>query len=434
MIVLPARAIFSMITALLLTELVAISCAQKFENATSTGDPLAGAWIGAAQFDSREVPLRLEITRSGDQVRGALVNERERSPASSGSFTNGHLILHFDYYANTLDATVKDGTLTGTFSGRGRCIPVRAELNGKLLAADANPPRIAGLWEIAVGNGAKGEHSWKLRVRQTGPTVDAVIERIDGDTGNLYGIWRDGAFVVSHFTAAGPNSAVLRPQTDGTLQVETSAHGGGVQRFTAHRVSAVRTVALESADDPLHHTSLKNPDAPLAFRFPNLSGRLISSTDTEFAHKVVIVGIGGSWCPNCQDEAPFLEKLYRKYRDRGLEVVGLSFEEPSQLQNPVRLKAVIQRYGITYPVLLAGTPDELNDKIPGVTNLNCWPTTFFVGRDGLVKAIHTGYAGPATGNDNHQLENEMTVEVEHLLAGKVSTPGRRRSDQEGRRP
>jgi thiol-disulfide isomerase/thioredoxin len=158
---------------------------------------------------------------------------------------------------------------------------------------------------------------------------------------------------------------------------------------------------------------------------------LVSNTDPEFTHKAVIVGIGGSWCPNCQDEAPFLEKLYRKYHERGLEVVELSFEESSQLQNPVRLKAVIRRYGITYPVLVAGTPDELNDKIPGVTNLNCWPTTFFVGRDGLVKVIHTGYAGPATGSDNHQLENEMTAEVEHLLAGKPSSPGRK-SDQVAR--
>ncbi len=433
MIVVGARAIFSkIVTALLLTELAAISGAQETRNATSMGGSPAGTWIGAAQFNSREVPLRLEITGNGDQVRGALVNEKERSSASSGSFTNGHLILHFDYYANTLDATIKDGTLTGTFSGRGRSIPVRAELNGKLPAADANPPRIAGLWKIAVENGAKGEHSWSLQVRQTGPNVDTVIERIDGDTGNLYGIWRGGAFAVSHFTAAGPNLAVLRPQMDGSLQVETSAHGGGVQSFTAHRVSAVRTVALESPDDPSHHTSLKNPDAPLAFRFPNLSGKLISSTDAEFTHKAVIVGIGGSWCPNCQDEAPFLEKLYRKYRDRGLEVVELSFEEPSQLQNPVRLKAVIQRYGITYPVLVAGTPDELNDKIPGVTNLNCWPTTFFVGTDGLVKAIHTGYAGPATGRDNHRLENDMTVEVEHLLAGKVSSQGPR-SGQVARR-
>jgi hypothetical protein len=49
-----------------------------------------------------------------------------------------------------------------------------------------------------------------------------------------------------------------------------------------------------------------------------------------------------------------------------------------------------------------------------------------------VKAIHTGYAGPARGSDNHQLENEMTAEVKHLLAGKASSAGRN-SDQLARR-
>jgi thiol-disulfide isomerase/thioredoxin len=259
-----------------------------------------------------------------------------------------------------------------------------------------------------------------LRVQQAGPNIDAVIERIDGDTGNLYGVWRDGAFVVSHFTAAGPNFAVLRPQPDGTLQVETAAHGGAEQTFAAHHASPIRTVALQSVDDPLHHTSLKNPDEPLTFRFPDLSGKLVSNTDPEFERKALIVGIGGSWCPNCQDEAPFLEKLYRKYHSEGLEIVELSFEESSQLQNPVRLKAVLQRYGITYPVLIAGTPDQLSEKFPRVTHLDCWPTTFFVGRDGLVKAIHTGYAGPATDKDNRDLESEMTSQVERLLATKPS--------------
>jgi thiol-disulfide isomerase/thioredoxin len=179
-------------------------------------------------------------------------------------------------------------------------------------------------------------------------------------------------------------------------------------------------VALETLDDPLHHTSLENPNEPLVFRFPDLNGRLVSNTDPEFAHKVLIVGVGGSWCPNCQDEAPFLEALYRRYHSHGLEIVELSFEEASQLQNPTRLRAVIARYGITYPVLIAGTPDQLNEKIAHVGNLNCWPTTFFVGRDGLVKAIHTGYAGPATAGDNHDLEKETTTLVERLLAGKES--------------
>jgi thiol-disulfide isomerase/thioredoxin len=419
-----ARTIFPLaFGAILLT----ISTGQvPAQGAASKGtDPSspAGVWIGAAQVNGRDVPFHLEISGSADDVRAALINGKERSPASSGSYSDGHLVLQFDYYANTLDATLQDGTLKGTFSGRGRSIPITAQLNGKLPAGDPNPPRIGGVWQVAVDNGAKGERTWKLRVRQTGATIDAVIERIDGDTGNLYGVWSNGAFTVSHFTAAGPNWAVLRPQPDGTtLQVETSAHAGAVQTFAAQRISPIRKVSLESADDPLHHTTLKHPDEPLVFRFPDLNGKLVSSADPEFAHKALIVGIGGSWCPNCQDEAPFLEQLYRKYHSRGLEIVELSFEEASQLQNPVRLRAVIQRYGITYPVLVAGTPDQLNEKFPDVANLNCWPTTFFIAKDGLVKSIHTGYAGPATAGDNHELETEMTAEVERLLGDKTPTP------------
>jgi thiol-disulfide isomerase/thioredoxin len=130
----------------------------------------------------------------------------------------------------------------------------------------------------------------------------------------------------------------------------------------------------------------------------------------------VIASIGGNWCPNCQEEAPFFEELYRKYHGRGLEIFDLSFEEEAQLQNPVRLRAVIQRYGITYPVLVAGTPEQLNEKIQHVANLNCWPTMFFVGRDGLARATHTGYAGEATGDDGRKLQNEITAKVESLLA------------------
>jgi thiol-disulfide isomerase/thioredoxin len=388
-------------------------------NATPGGSP-AGIWIGATQINTNAIPFRLEIMGTGDRVQGALINGKERSLSSSGSYAEGHLLLHFDYYANTIDAAIHDGSLRGTFSGRNRTVPITAQLNGKLPLADANPPHIAGVWEVSVNSGAKGELTWKLRVKQTGPYVDAVIERIDGDTGHLYGVWRDGAFVVSHFTAAGPNFAVLRPQPDGTLQLETAAHGGAEQTFPAHRASPLRTVALHSVDDPLHHTSLKNPDEPLTFSFPDLSGKLVSNTDPEFEHKALIVGIGGSWCPNCQDEAPFLEKLYRKYHSEGLEIVELSFEESSQLQNPVRLRAVIQRYGITYRVLIAGTPDQLSEKFPHVANLDCWPTTFFVDKDGLVKAIHTGYAGPATDSDNRDLESEITGQVKRLLASKPS--------------
>ena len=117
-------------------------------------------------------------------------------------------------------------------------------------------------------------------------------------------------------------------------------------------------------------------------------------------------------------------QLYQKYHDRGLEIVELSFEEAPQLANPTRLRAVIRKFGINYTVLLAGTRDQLNEKIRGVDNLNCWPTTFFVGKDGLVKAIHTGYSGPATGKDNEALEHDNTALVEKLLAARPAGAGK----------
>jgi thiol-disulfide isomerase/thioredoxin len=379
---------------------------------------VAGKWIGTADYNNQKVPFRLDISGDGDHVQGALVNGvngKEKSVSTSGSYSDGHLVLHFDYYANAIDAKVKDGVLTGTFAGHSKSIPLTAQLNGTLPASSPHPPRIDGSWEIAVKS-PKGESAWELHVKQSGADVNAVIQRIDGDTGNLYGEWRDGQFVVTHFTADGPSYAALRPQPDGTLQVTTFSHGVA-QDHAARRPQAARAAGLSGPDDPRTHTTLKDPRRPLAFSANNLSGKPVSSTDKEFKGKVVIVSIGGSWCPNCHDEAPFLEELYRKYHDRGLDIVELSFEEESQLANPVRLRAFIQRYGITYQVLLAGTPEQLNDKLPQAKGLDSWPTTFFIGRDGLVKAIHTGYSGPATGTGNADLRKEENALVLRLLSG-----------------
>jgi thiol-disulfide isomerase/thioredoxin len=376
---------------------------------------LSGNWYGSATFNGEQVPLRIELRGDGKHLGGALINGAERSPASAGDYHAGHLILHFDYYANTLDATVTHGKMTGTYSNASRSIPFTAQRGASPAPPSSNPPRIAGKWEVEVKSG-KGESAWELRVRQSGASVTAVIQRIDGDTGNLYGTWRDGQYAVSHFTAAGPSITLLRPQTDGTLQVVTFAHGGEKQVWPARRPEAARTQGLSGPDDPLQHTQMKDPKKPLLFSAKDLNGKLVSSRDAQFKGKVVIVSIGGSWCPNCHDEAPFLEELYSKYQGQGLQIVELSFEEQDQLANPQRLKAMIRKYGITYPVLLAGTQEQLAETFPQVSGLDCWPTTFFVGRDGLVEVIHAGFSGPATQAANTDLRRNMNELVVKLLS------------------
>ena len=85
-----------------------------------------------------------------------------------------------------------------------------------------------------------------------------------------------------------------------------------------------RAASLPGMTDPTQQTTVKDPSARFAFSFPDLNGKVVSNTDPQFDGKVVIVAIGGSWCPNCHDEAPLLESLYKQFHSQGLEGVNLS--------------------------------------------------------------------------------------------------------------
>jgi thiol-disulfide isomerase/thioredoxin len=363
-----------------------------------------------------EIPFRFELSGSGPNVKGSFFNGDDKTTSTSGSLENGRLTLNFDELGTKLEATLKDGRLEGQYSRgtRGAPYPFAAKRFTPVTAGDTNVPSIAGLWNVQVGKSSKGEAAWQLIVRQAGAEVSAVILRIDGDTGTLTGTFRDGKFALSHFSGARPLRLELTPATDGTLAVVQNTD----KPLTALRAEQADAKGLPKPSDPTRFTSVKDPTEPFRFSFPDLEGKIVSNTDPRFAGKVLIVAIGGSWCPNCHDETPFLVELYKKYRKQGLEIVELSFEEEAQIKNPVRVKAFNKRYGVEYTVLIPGEPKELNDKVPQGVNLNSFPTTFFLGRDGRVRSAHAGFAGKASGKFHTELKEEVTALVERLLAEK----------------
>jgi thiol-disulfide isomerase/thioredoxin len=410
---------------------LSVSVFSYSARAQSTG-AITGVWQGAANAHGQQVPVTVLVSRSGAGLKVAFLNgpaERpDESVASSASFEGGHLVATYDYFARKLDLTLADGKLTGTYgsvSATAKAAPIPVELARVPRLADpaaaANAPDIAGRWEIATQS-TKGEAAWEFRVDPrvgASPVIKTVIQRIDGDTGGLWGTWNGTSYTVGHFTAAGPALYSVTPQTDGTLVVKSllgaPVHGAS-DNLIARRPEDARKRDLAAPTDPTQQTSMKDPKVPLAFSFPDLTGKVVSNTDAEFRGKVVIVAIGGSWCPNCHDEAPFLVSLYSKYHARGLEIVNLDFEQGDPETDTARLRAFIAHYAIPYPVLTAGTTDQLNEKIPQGVNLNCWPTSFFIGRDGLVKEVHAGFAGPGNTTGHEALVRETTALVEKLLA------------------
>jgi thiol-disulfide isomerase/thioredoxin len=384
----------------------------------ASGQSVEGTWDATVTVNNVSVPFRIGIDGTGADVHSYFFNGDDRvNPSNSGTFQNGRLVLTFDSYATKLEATLNDGILTGSYGGSpGNAYAFQAKRHDPSLTAtdDEHAPDISGLWEIQVKS-PKGESAWHFVVNQKGAKIDAAILRVDGDTGTLSGSFKEGKFILSHFTGERPFYVQVTPQSDGRLQLQISSFHD-TQNLVALRPAEARANNFAPPDDPTQHTKLKDPSQPLRFSFPDLNGRIVSSADEQFQGKVVLVNITGSWCPNCHDEAPFLEELYRKYHGQGLEIVALDFEPAEQLKSLSRAQAFIKRYGIEYTYLIAGEPSQLNERIPQAENLNAWPTTFFVGRNGLVRSIHTGFTSQASGELDSRLKDDVRNEIAQLLS------------------
>ncbi len=393
--------------------------------AAVSAQSLTGRWDASVTINSAEIPFRLDLTGEGAALTGTLFNGDQKQTTTAARFEKGTLTLDFGHYLTKIIATVKDGRLEGKVQLRGdktaagnpfsasRHVPATA-------SASVNAPSIAGLWIIPRETG-KGEKAWRFIVHQQGAEVSAAILRVDGDTGSLTGTYRDGRFVLSHFDGSRPLRLEITPAADGSLDLLQLGGGPRQGRLTAWRPEVARLRGVPEPANFATHTTVRDPNEIFRFSFPNIDGKLVSNTDERFKGKVIIAVVTGTWCPNCHDEARYLVQLYKTYRDRGLEIVALDFEEPEQQEELARARAFVKKYGVEYAYLLAGAPAEMWEKVPQAVNLNTWPATFFIGRDGRVKRIHAGFAAPASGEFHRQLKEEFTSTIERLLAEEPAT-------------
>jgi len=166
-------------------------------------------------------------------------------------------------------------------------------------------------------------------------------------------------------------------------------------------------------------TFLKPGFDRLDFNFPNLDNQQVSLADEKYKGKVVILQIMGSWCPNCMDETKFFSGFYKLNRGKGLEVIALAYERTGDLEkakaNVQRLK---KRFDCEYDFLIAGTTSdkaEAAKTLPALKELNCFPTTVYVDKNGKVRKISSGFNGPATGEYYEKFVAETNAFVEKLL-------------------
>ncbi|HEY2249988.1 MAG TPA: TlpA disulfide reductase family protein [Planctomycetaceae bacterium] len=132
---------------------------------------------------------------------------------------------------------------------------------------------------------------------------------------------------------------------------------------------------------------LLETNAPFSFDFDveDVVGNRISKAD--LAGKVLIVDLWGTWCGPCRKEVPHFVALNKKYRDRGLAIVGLNSEQiPDMAEAAEQVRKFCKSAGVNYPCAVVG--EEFLAQIP---DLQGFPTTLFIDRTGQVRLRVVGY-------------------------------------------
>ena len=83
----------------------------------------------------------------------------------------------------------------------------------------------------------------------------------------------------------------------------------------------------------------------------------INLRDYAKGKKLVLVVYFAAWCPNWRYEAPFAQRLYEKYKDKGLGVIGVS-----EYDTVAATKTDLEKKGITFPVVFESDSKDAKQK------------------------------------------------------------------------
>jgi cytochrome c biogenesis protein CcmG, thiol:disulfide interchange protein DsbE len=130
----------------------------------------------------------------------------------------------------------------------------------------------------------------------------------------------------------------------------------------------------------------------------DLSGKPVKLA--ELKGKVVLVDFWASWCAPCREELPVLDALYKKYKDKGLVIIGVGLDRDAD-----KLTKFLRGVSLSFPVVHDPAGAVANKYEPPKM-----PSSYVIDKRGLIRHVHAGFKA----SDKALLEKELSA----LLAEK----------------
>ena len=377
-----------------------------------------GVWRGILKPQNVELPFNFIVNRNENDVSFELMNASERIPLEEVIFKDDSVHIPMYIFDATIHAKVINGSeLRGVWIknyANDYMVPFEAVYGTKerfILQAEPETVSVDGKWEVDFIEGDGAGKAIGL-FNQHGNKVTGTFLTPTGDYRFLEGIASGNQMKLSCFDGTHAYLFEAEMLENGTLSGEFWSGKSWYQSWKAKRNEDFEL------PDPYSMTYMKEGFDTFEFSFPNTNGEFIGLKNERYKEKVVVVQILGSWCPNCMDEMRFYVDWYEKNKQRGVEIIGLSFERKEDFTYASsRISNMKKKLNVNYEILVAGTTGKESRAraLPMLNEVMSFPTSIFLDRQHKVRKIHTGFSGPGTGVYYEQFVEEFNLFMDKLI-------------------
>ena len=128
-------------------------------------------------------------------------------------------------------------------------------------------------------------------------------------------------------------------------------------------------------------TGEKGETTFVAFSGPSLEGGELSVAD--FKGKVLLIDFWATWCGPCMREMPNVVDAWKKHKDQGFAVLGVSLDRPDSAE---KIRQVMKKSGMEWPQIYDG--DGWKTQPARLNGVRSIPATFLLDREGKVVATN----------------------------------------------
>lgn len=383
----------------------------------------AGTWRGSLDIQGKELPFIFEVEKQDGKYKVNLNNVSEKIALDEVTVTGDSVRMMLHIFDAALTGKIEGDKITGTFVKY-----YAQQANMPFTATWGNTERFAKTSAEKQAVDFSGKYQLEFKTakdsypsvgvfQQDGNHLTGTFLTPTGDYRYLEGNVVDDQLMLSTFDG---NHAFLFTATLTGDSLKGDYYSGKSSHETFKGIRNENAVMPDAES----LTFLKEGYDKIDFSFPDVNGKKVSPADDQFKNKVVILQIFGTWCPNCMDETKFLTQWYNDHHKQGIEILGLAYERKDDFAYASeRVKKMKSMLNVPYEFVIAGVNDKEKAAatLPMLNKVIAFPTTIFIGRDGKVKHIHTGFEGPGTGVYYEKFKERFNEIVNELLNEKIAS-------------